>query len=59
MSVRTEICQGIAPGWAELASTGPLLASPGWLRAMDGRLGERVVTIVVSERGIARVAALG
>ncbi len=57
MSVRAQVCQGIAPEWGELASSGPLFASAGWLRAMSGRLGELVLTIVVRQSGIARLAA--
>jgi hypothetical protein len=57
MSPSVEICQGIAPEWPELSSGGPLLASPGWLRAMAGRLGDSVRTIVIRERGEARLAA--
>jgi hypothetical protein len=41
------VCEGVAPEWPRLSATGPLLASPGWLRAMDGRLGPDAVTIVV------------
>lgn len=57
MSVRAEICRGVTPEWAELAVGGPLLTSPGWLRAMTGRLGDHVITIVVREDGVAKLAA--
>jgi hypothetical protein len=57
MSLRVEIRQGIAAEWPSLASDGPLLTSPGWLGAMTGRLGDRVLTIVVSEDGEAALAA--
>jgi len=48
---------GMAPEWPALAATAPLLASPGWLRAMDGRLGPGAVTIVVTEGGQPCLAA--
>jgi hypothetical protein len=48
---------GVAPEWPALAVDAPLLASPGWLRAMDGRLGRGAHTIVVTENGRPCVAA--
>jgi GNAT acetyltransferase-like protein len=58
MTVRAEVYEGLAPQWSALAAGGPLLASPAWLRAMAGRLGERVVTLVAYGDGQPRVAAL-
>ncbi|HET9897639.1 MAG TPA: hypothetical protein VFQ44_22135 [Streptosporangiaceae bacterium] len=58
MSIAAEVRAGIAPEWAALARGGPLFASGGWLRAMDGRLGGETVTIIVSENGEPAVAAL-
>jgi hypothetical protein len=58
VSIRFDVYQGIAPQWPELAVGGPLLASPGWLRSMSGRLGDQMITFLVSEHGTARLAAL-
>lgn len=58
MSISSDVYIGIAPQWPRLAANGPLYASPGWLRAMAGRLGGQTVTIVVSQNGEASVAAL-
>ena len=52
-----EVTEGLAAEWPALAVDGPLFAAPGWLRAMDGRLGERTVTIVVRRDGRATLAA--
>ena len=52
-----EVVDGPAPQWAGLAVDGPLFAAPGWLRAMDGRLGGRPVTIVVRRGGRPTLAA--
>ncbi len=40
--------EGVSPRWAPLAHDAPMLATPGWLRAMDGRLGPRPLTFLVS-----------
>lgn len=58
-TVRARVHHGICAAWAGLAAGGPLLASPGWLRAMRGRLGDRLVTAVVDGPGGACLAALG
>jgi hypothetical protein len=58
MTTLVDIVPGIAPQWPALARSGPLLASPGWLRAMTGRLGDAMATILVSQDGEARLAAL-
>lgn len=42
-----QVCPGLPAEWPELAAGGPLLATPGWLRAMQARLGRRPVTVVV------------
>jgi uncharacterized protein len=52
-----EVTEGLTPEWPALAVAGPLFATPGWLRAMDGRLGDRPVTIVVRRDGRATLAA--
>ncbi len=52
-----EVVDGLTPLWPELAVGAPLLATPGWLRAMDGRLGGRPVTVVVRRDGRATLAA--
>ena len=53
------VYDGVPPQWAPLAGTGPLFASPGWLRAMDGRLGAPPRAFVVDDGGRAALAALG
>jgi len=58
MGISTEIWPGVAPQWPTLAAGGPLLTSPAWLRAMSGRFGDRTVTILVTEDGQAKLAAL-
>lgn len=52
-----EVTEGLSPEWPALAADGPLFATPGWLRAMDGRLGDRPLTIVVRHGGRATLAA--
>lgn len=52
-----EVVDGLAAQWPTLAQHGPLFATPGWLRAMDGRLGEHTMTIVVRRDGQATLAA--
>ena len=52
-----EVTDGLAVQWPELAVDGPLFATPGWLRAMDGRLGDRTMTIVVRRDGRPTLAA--
>lgn len=51
--------EGVPPWWAPLAATGPLFASPGWLRAMDGRLGEPPRVFAVDDGGRVALAAFG
>jgi hypothetical protein len=51
--VQLEVVEGLSPRWPELAVDAPMLATPGWLRAMDGRLGARPLTFVV--RSAARI----
>jgi hypothetical protein len=58
MRISATVVPGIAPQWPELAVGGPLLTSPAWLRSMGGRFGDRMVTIVVSRDGAAKLAAL-
>src|ERR1700722_17995512 len=58
LDITSTVCQGIAPHWPALAAGGPIYASAGWLRAMDGRLGDGAVTITVSANGEPVVAAL-
>lgn len=58
VSITSSVCDGIAPQWPALADGGQLYTSPAWLRAMSGRLGDRTVTIVVSENNQAVAAAL-
>lgn len=58
MTVRVEVHEGLAPQWPALAATGPLLASPAWLAAMRGRLGERTLTLLVHGNGRPALAAL-
>jgi len=50
--------EGVAAHWPALAVDGPLFAAPGWLRAMEGRLGGRTLTIVVRRGGIPVLAAM-
>ncbi|MFY1653070.1 hypothetical protein ACN27J_19535 [Solwaraspora sp. WMMB762] len=57
MSYRLRVHPGIAPQWERLAADGPMLTTPGWLRAMAGRLGGRTLTFVV-EQGDAACLAL-
>ena len=52
-----EVTEGLAPQWPALAVRGPLFAAPGWLRAMDGRLGTVTLTIVVHRDGLPTLAA--
>jgi len=42
---------GVPPEWTGLARAGPIFTSPGWLRAMHGRLGAEARTFVVHDRG--------
>jgi Peptidogalycan biosysnthesis/recognition len=51
--VQLEVVEGLSPRWPALAVDAPMLATPGWLRAMDGRLGARPLTFVV--RSAARI----
>src|SRR5690348_918490 len=60
MAPRLVIRDGVAPEWAALSSTGgSLFASPGWLRAMDGRLGVAPTTFVIYDDDRPVLAALG
>lgn len=52
-----EVVDGLAAEWPGLVGDGPLFATPGWLRAMDGRLGGRTVTVLVRRDGQAVLAA--
>lgn len=47
----TAVTAGLPQRWPELAEGGSLFASPGWLRAMDGRLGPETVTFTVRREG--------
>lgn len=58
MGPQGEVVAGVAPEWAALAAGGPLLAGPGWLRAMDGRLGAPAMTVIVRAGGLPVLAAL-
>jgi hypothetical protein len=58
MGISSAIWPGIAPQWPELAVGGPLLTSPAWLGSMSGRFGDRTDTILVTQDGEAKVAAL-
>ncbi|HEY0637886.1 MAG TPA: hypothetical protein VGD67_09585, partial [Pseudonocardiaceae bacterium] len=42
-----EVTDGLSPCWPALAEGAPLHATPGWLRAMAGRLGPRPLTVTV------------
>jgi hypothetical protein len=57
MAVSVKVWPGIAPQWPALAADGPLLTSPSWLGALAPRLGQQQLTIVVSQDGVARLAA--
>ncbi|MFY1636206.1 hypothetical protein ACN27F_23510 [Solwaraspora sp. WMMB335] len=59
MTYRLRVSPGVAPEWTRLAADGPLLTSPGWLRAMAGRLGESTRTFAAGPGGEAGVAVLG
>jgi hypothetical protein len=52
-----EVHPGLAPEWPALAAGAPMLASPGWLSAMEGRLGPRPVTLLVRDGGTPVAAA--
>lgn len=54
-----ETCPGLPPEWPALAAGGPLLVTPGWLRAMQGRLGSQPMTVVVRAEGRPVLAAYG
>jgi Peptidogalycan biosysnthesis/recognition len=41
------VIEGLSAWWPALAVDAPMLATPGWLRAMDGRLGARPLTFEV------------
>jgi Peptidogalycan biosysnthesis/recognition len=56
--VSVRIWPGIAPQWPALAADGPLLTSSPWLNAVAGRLGDQLITIVVTQDGEAKLAAL-
>jgi hypothetical protein len=56
VTTRARVCHGVPSPWSALAATGPLLASPGWLRAMRGRLGDETMTVVVDDDGVPRSA---
>ncbi len=58
MGVSVEVWPGIAPQWPTLAADGPLLTSSSWLGALAHRLGDSQLTIVVSQDGEAKLAAL-
>jgi hypothetical protein len=55
--VQLEVVDGLSPRWPELAVDAPMLATPGWLRAMDGRLGARPLTFVVRSAARTELAA--
>jgi hypothetical protein len=57
VNLTAEVVDGLAAEWPALAEHGPLFATPGWLRAMDGRLGERTLTILLRRDGRATLAA--
>lgn len=58
LDVSVRIWPGIAPQWPVLATGGPLLTSPSWLNALASRLGDQLITIVVTRDGEAKLAAL-
>jgi hypothetical protein len=55
--VQLEVVDGLSARWPELAVDAPMLATPGWLRAMDGRLGARPLTFVVRSAARTELAA--
>lgn len=59
MSHIAEVYPGLPPEWPALAVGGPLWVTPGWLRAMQGRLGDQPVTVVVRAGGRPVLAAYG
>ncbi|MCA1705916.1 MAG: GNAT family N-acetyltransferase [Actinobacteria bacterium] len=59
MNHSVEVCPGLPAEWPALAAGGPLLATPGWMRAMQGRLGQWPVTVVVRAGERTVLAAYG
>lgn len=57
MNATVLVEEGVSTQWPALATDVPMLATPGWLRAMEGRLGARPLTFVVREGGRAVLAA--
>jgi hypothetical protein len=55
--VHLEVVEGLSTQWPELAVAAPMLATPGWLRAMDGRLGPRPLTFVIHSATRTELAA--
>lgn len=59
VSIDIEVRPGLYTGWPGRTGDAPLLASPGWLRAMAGRLGPRPVTLIVREAGAVAAVSYG
>jgi hypothetical protein len=51
------VVEGLSAQWPELAVDAPMLATPGWLQAMDGRLGPRPLTFLVRSSARTELAA--
>jgi hypothetical protein len=51
------VVEGLSAQWQTLAVDVPMLATPGWLRAMDGRLGDRPLTFLVQSEDRTELAA--
>ena len=47
MNLVVEVVEGLSARWQALAVDAPMLATPGWLHAMRGRLGPRPLTFLV------------
>ncbi len=59
MGTAVRVSPGIAAEWPALAADGPLLASPTWLRVRRASFGNQMISIVVTQDGQAKLAALG
>jgi predicted N-acyltransferase len=58
VNLAVRVIEGLWERWPELAVDAPMLATPGWLRAMDGRLGARPLTFLVDSPAGTELAAL-
>ncbi|HET9897636.1 MAG TPA: GNAT family N-acetyltransferase [Streptosporangiaceae bacterium] len=56
--VSVQVRPGVAELWPELAADGPLLTKLSWLELRSASFGDQMITLVVTEDGEAKLAAL-